>query len=137
VLSVISILVVAALPRSIRQLQLYRLDTSVSIVGNKLMEARMNAIKRNRTTWLLLDKTAKRSQIKSTNASSQVIDVSFPEQFPQGMILDSSESVEVRFDSMGRLSGGTQTITLKDSNSGKRKDIRITPSGKITVGQMY
>lgn len=50
VLLIISILIVVVLPQIIRQLQLYRLDTSVSVIGNKQMETRMNAIKRNRTT---------------------------------------------------------------------------------------
>ena len=137
VLLIISILFVIALPQSIRQLQLYRLNTSVSAIGGKLMETRMNAIKRNRTTWLRLDKTAKTAQIKSTNAAAENIDISFPERFPQGMILDAPDSIDISFDSMGRLTGGTQTITIKETNSNKRKNITISPAGKITVGQMY
>ncbi len=137
VLLIISILVVMALPQSIRQLQLYRLDTSVSVIGNKLMETRMNAIKRNRTTWLRLDKVAKTTQIRSTNPAGETIDVGFPERFPQGMALDAGNSIEIRFDSMGRLSTTAPTITIKETNSNKRKNITISPGGKISVGQMY
>lgn len=137
VLLVISILVTMALPQSIRQLQLYRLDTSVSAISNKLMEARMNAVKRNRTTWLRLDKAAKTSQIKSTNTAGATINVGFPERFPQGMILDTVDSIEISFDSMGRLSTTAPTITIKEENSNKRKTIAVSLSGKISVGQMY
>lgn len=137
VLLVISILVVIALPKSIRQLQLYRLDTSVSVIGNKLMETRMNAIKRNRTSWIRLDKVAKTSQIRSTNSAGATIDVDFPERFPQGMILDAEDSIEISFDSMGRLSTTAPTITILETHSNKRKNITISPAGKISVGQMY
>ena len=137
VLLVISILVVIALPKTIRQLQLYRLDTSVSVIGNKLMETRMNAIKRNRTAWLRLNKVAKTTQIKSTNSVGATIDVGFPERFPQGMDLDAYNSIDISFDSMGRLSTTAPTITILETNSNKRKNITISPAGKISVGQMY
>ncbi len=137
VLLVGAILTVIAVPNGIRQMQLYRLETSVSIVSNKLMEARMNAIKRNRTTSIKIDKTKRTAQIRSTNDMYQPIDVGFPERLSSGLVLDSLNSVEVNFDSMGRFSTGTQTITLKESNSNKRKDITISPSGKVSVGQMY
>jgi Tfp pilus assembly protein FimT len=134
VLLTISILTVLALPRSIRQLQLYRLETSVAVMGNKLMETRMSAIKRNRTSWLRLDKTTK---IRSTNSAGQTIDVNFPENFPQGVVLDSPGTVEISFDSLGRLAASTQTFVLREVNSNKRKSITVSPAGKISVGAMY
>ncbi len=137
VVLIIAILIVLTLPQSNRQLQLYRLDTGVSVISNKLMETRMEAIKRNRTTWIRLDKTAKTAQIKTTDSAAVTINVNFPEYFPQGMILDASDSLEISFDSMGRLTTGTQTVTIRETNSNKRKDITISPAGKITVGQMY
>ena len=137
VVLIVAILIVIALPQTNRQLQLYRLDTSVSVISDKLMEARMEAIKRNRTTWLRLDKTAKTAQIRTTNSSSATIDVGFPENFAQGMVLDTSDSLEISFDSMGRLTTGTQTIPIRETNSNKRKDITVSPAGKITVGNMY
>jgi prepilin-type N-terminal cleavage/methylation domain-containing protein len=137
VVLVVAILVVLTLPQSNRQLQLYRLDSSVSLISSKLMEARMEAIKRNRTTWLRLDKTAKTIQIRTTNSSAQTINISSPELFPQGMVLDASDSLEISFDSMGRLTTGTQTFSIRETNSNKRKNITVSPAGKITTGQMY
>jgi Tfp pilus assembly protein FimT len=133
----VAIIVVIALPGSIRTLQLYRLDTGVSVIGNKLMETRMTAIKRNRTAWLRLDKTARTVVIRSTNSAGATIDVNFSESFPTGMILDESDSVEISFDSFGNSTAGSQTFTLQESNSNKRKDITISPAGKISVGNMY
>jgi prepilin-type N-terminal cleavage/methylation domain-containing protein len=133
----ISILIVLALPGAIRSLQLYRLDTSVSVIGNKLTEARMSAIKRNRTVWLRLDKNSKTAQIRTTNTAGQTIDIGNPERFPQDLVLDASNSVEISFDSLGRSASGTQTFTLKEAGSSKRKTVTVSPAGKISVGQMY
>jgi Tfp pilus assembly protein FimT len=137
VLLIVLILLVLAIPGTIRTLQLYRLDTSVSVIANKLMETRMNAIKRNRTTWLRLDKTAGTAQIRSTNSAGQTIDVNYSERLPQGTVLDESDSIEISFDSIGRSSTGTQTFTIQENNSSKRKDITISPAGKISVSSMY
>lgn len=137
VVSIIAILVTLTLPNGIRQLQLYRLDTSVSVISNKLMETRMDAIKRNRTSWLRIDKTAKTAQIRTTNSAGATIDVGFPESFPQGLDLDATNSVEISFDSMGRLSPGASSFILREINSNKRKNVSVSASGKTVVGQMY
>jgi Tfp pilus assembly protein FimT len=133
----VAIIVVIALPGIMQTLQLYRLDSSVSVIGNKLMETRMTAIKRNRTAWLRLDKTARTVVIRSTNSDGATIDVAMSESFPTGMILDESDSVEIRFNSFGNSTAGSQTFTLQESNSEKRKDITVSPAGKISVGNMY
>lgn len=133
----IAIISVIALPSTVRTLQLYRLDTGVSHLSNKLMETRMNAIKRNRTAWLRVDGTMRSSIVRSTNSAGQTIDLSFPANLPAGMILDESDSIEIRFDSLGRSANGAQTFTLREANSGKRKNISISPAGKISVSQMY
>ena len=81
VLLIIGILIVFALPQSLRQLQLYRLETSVSVISNKLTETRMNAIKHNRSAWLRLDITANTAQIRSTNSTGQRLMLDFPFRF--------------------------------------------------------
>lgn len=137
VLLTIAILTTLALPSGLRALQLYRLETSVSVISDKLMETRMSAIKRNRTSSLKIDKTARTAQIHSTNQKGETIDVNFPVAFPQGLQFDAVDSVEISFDSMGRISTGIQTLTFKETNSNKRKNIIVSPAGKISVGQMY
>jgi competence protein ComGC len=134
---IISILVVISLPGAVRTLQLYRLDGSVSIISDKIVEARMNAIKRNRRAWLRIDATAKTAQVRSTNSAGQTIDVNSPERLPRGLGIDSTSPVEIGFDSMGRLATTTQGVTIIESNSNKRKTITISPSGKVSVGQMH
>lgn len=134
---IIAILVVLALPQTIKSLQLYRLETSVNVISDKLWETRITAIKRNRTSWLRLDKTANTAQVRSTNDSGQTIDVGFPTKFSDGLVLDAPDSIEIGFNSMGQSTTGSQTITFKEEKSKKRKDITVSPAGKIIVGQMY
>lgn len=134
---VLAILVVIALPSGVRQMQLYRLETSVSVLGNKLMETRMNAIKRNRTSWLRIDKTARTMQIKSTDNTGGTINVNHIENLPVGVNLDSTNSVEIHFDSLGRFTSGSQNLSVIESNSNKRKSISVSPAGKISIGQIY
>jgi Tfp pilus assembly protein FimT len=131
-----AILVAVAVPNVIRQTQYYRLDKSVSLVSSKLAETRMNAIKRNQTCWLRVDKTARTVQIRTTSAGATV-DIGYPDFIAQGTNLDASDSIEVAFDSLGRYSSGPQTVTILENNLTRRKDIGISPAGKITVSGMY
>ena len=137
VLLIISVLVAIALPNGLRQLQLYRLETSVSNISNKLSQARMNAIKRNRSSWLRVDPTARTVQVRSTDTSGTTTDVGYPELLPKGVSFATTSATEIAFDSMGRYSSGTQSLTIIDNDSRSRKDITISPAGKVSVGPMY
>jgi Tfp pilus assembly protein FimT len=136
-IAIIGILVAIAIPTTIRQLQLHRLDSSVSVVSSKIMEARMNAIKRNRTSTLHISLHDRHAIVRTTNASNDVIDIGQPESFYGGVSLDATNSANINFDSMGRLPAGAQTVTLVESNSGRRKNIFISPAGKVTVSNIY
>jgi len=138
VMTIAIVFVVIALPRGIRQLQIHRLDTSVAVVSEKISEARMTAIKRNRTSWLRIDKTARTAQIKSTDpVTAAEVDVGFPEKLPQGVVLDGTVSVNITFDSMGLSTGGTQTFTLREGNANATEAITVSPAGKVTVGGIH
>jgi len=134
---VISIMVAIAVPSSIRQLQAYRLQNSAALLAGKLDEARMNAIKRNRTVWLRIDKNARTEQIRSNTPLNVVFDIGYPELLSQEINLDAADSVEVAFDSLGRYASGPPTVVLIESNLSKRKNVMISPAGKVTVGMTY
>jgi prepilin-type N-terminal cleavage/methylation domain-containing protein len=133
---VMAVLVAIAVPGTIRSMQAYRLDNSVASVTGMLMDARMNAIKRNQTVWLTIDKTARTAQMKATSGVT-TFTIGYPSNLSQGVNLDADTSVDVAFDSLGRYSSGPQTVILLETNSNKRKNITISPAGKISVGNMY
>ncbi len=143
--SLIELLIVAAMaavilsiavPASTRILQLHRLDSCVSVISNKVLDARMNAIKRNRPATLLLSLAERNARIRSTNDAGNTIDVGFAEPFSSEVALDSAGDISLVFDSLGRLAAA-QTVTLRERASGRRKDITISTAGRVTVGPMY
>ena len=136
VLVVLGVLASIAVPITMQRIQLHRLDSSVSMISSKLMEARMDAIKRNRTSRLRIDIMEGTAQIRSTDNVGQPITVGFAELLPQNVVLEAADSIEISFDSMGRVAG-TQTVTILETYSSRRKTISVSPAGKITVGQMY
>jgi len=134
VLVIISVILVITLPRAIQTLRAYRLDSTVSIITDKLMEARIDAIKRNRTSWLMIDRTGKTARVRTTDAAGTTIDVGYPQKFPEGVNLaGTANSINVTFDSLGRSSSGTQSFTVLESNSTLSKDMTVSPTGKITA----
>ncbi|MEJ7618269.1 MAG: hypothetical protein WKF30_15180 [Pyrinomonadaceae bacterium] len=54
-------------------MHLYRLHTSTALIASKLMEARVNAIKRNNQTWLLLNPAARSLQLQTLARPAQLL----------------------------------------------------------------
>src|SRR5215203_2831944 len=73
VLLIISILVVAAIPQIQQTLRLYRVESASGLLSNRLTEARLTAIKNNRTAWLEINSSDKTLEIWTTNQNNQPI----------------------------------------------------------------
>lgn len=138
VILIISILVVIAIPSITGIMKLQRLNTYVAVIAGKAMDARMYAVKHNRTAWLRIDPTNRTTQLQTTNAAGNTISLKSAELLPSELRLTATTPVEFRFDSLGRLPGGNQTATFQTGSSGssKTKSISVSPAGKITVGSM-
>jgi Tfp pilus assembly protein FimT len=138
VVAIMLVLLAILAPVTSRQIRLHALDSSVSVIASKVREARMEALKRNRTSTALLDFAARTVQIQSTDIDNIEINVGHPVFFAKGVNLNAGGSVEISFDSIGRLTPATQvTVTLIESDSGSRKDIVVTPAGRVTVSAVY
>jgi prepilin-type N-terminal cleavage/methylation domain-containing protein len=70
---IIAIMVTFSIPAIERNLQLYRLQSAIGLVSDRLMEARFSAIKRNRSAWVTIDATANTIEVWSTNDMGQPI----------------------------------------------------------------
>jgi Tfp pilus assembly protein FimT len=131
---VISILAVISVPMISRNLQLYRVESAVGMVSNRLSEARLTAIKRNRTVWLKADPANNSLNIESTNDSGNVISVSSPMYLPDGTVIESVSPVLIKFTSLGRIQSGSTTKTpLKFSAVNKCKEIKVSSIGKVSI----
>ena len=112
----------------------YRLSTAASAIASKLAEARTNALKRNRLTWVLVDGAARRVQVQTAAASGAATDIGGPENLPSGVVFSIEESTaSVTFDALGRPLDPPQSIQLHSPASGLARTIAVTSTGRITV----
>ena len=134
-LTIIAVLAAIAIPITQSQLRLHRLDVTASIIGNKLMEARMDAIKRNLRSRLLVT-TAGTAQVQWLDSGGNATNIGTAEAFPPDIVLVSGSDITIVFDSMGRTTA-VQTFTISDTQTDSRKDVSVSLAGKVTVGAMY
>jgi prepilin-type N-terminal cleavage/methylation domain-containing protein len=137
VVFILLVLMAAALPSVNRTIQLWRLETSTAMVVAKIADARMNSIKRNRPSWLLINAGAGTIQVQSTNpATNAVMNIGAAEQVRRGVNLVAPTPANVTFDSLGWPTGGVaQTIRLQNAaNAGNdQKNVNISVTGRVTV----
>jgi prepilin-type N-terminal cleavage/methylation domain-containing protein len=136
VILIIAILVVAAIPAIERNLQLYRLEMAVGLVSNRLVEARLSAIKRNRAAWVTVNGNSRNIEIWSRNDAGQPITLAAPISLPQNIVLNGVQTSTFTFTSLGRNQSNTNnTIALMLSNSNNCKALTVTVAGRITLTQ--
>ena len=130
VVMIIMIVLMVAVPSVGRVLETLRLDGSASMLHNKIMEARINAIKRNRSAWLQIDAVNLQVQVQTTDNVPATINVGDPGLLQKTVGFQAGSPFEVRFDSMGR-PVAPRTFVLETSNM--QKTITVTATGRITV----
>ncbi len=130
VVVIASALLLLLVPNVSPTLQIWRLDGSASMIHNKVMEARMNAIKRNRQAWLSIDSTAGQVQVQTTDDTPVTINVGDPGLLQQRVTFQTGAPNEVRFDSMGRPTAA-RTIVIETTD--RSKTIIISAMGRVTV----
>jgi prepilin-type N-terminal cleavage/methylation domain-containing protein len=131
---VIAILAVVSVPMISKNLQLYRAESAVGMVSNRLSEARLTAIKRNRPVWLKADPANNSLNIESTDDSGNVITVSPPMFLPDDTSIASGSPVVTTFTSLGRVQSGSTTKTSLNFPAISRcNEIQVSSVGKISV----
>lgn len=131
---IIAILAVVSIPLISKNLQLYRAESAIGMVSNRLTEARLTAIKRNRPVWLKADPNNNSLKIESTDDSGNVIPVSSPMYLPDGTVIASETPVVTTFTSLGRVQPGSATKTPIDSPATHNcNEVKVSSVGKITV----
>jgi type IV fimbrial biogenesis protein FimT len=123
-----------ALPNLRSMNETYRLSTAAVTVASKVHQARTNALKRNRPTWVLINGTARTVQVQSADAGG-VVNIDGAEFLPTGIVFASGPgTVMVTFDSMGRPVNPPQTIQLLQPSSGlgMTRTITVTSTGRVT-----
>ena len=112
----------------------YRVHTTAFNVAQKLSEARTDALKRNRQTWLLVDGINRTAQVQ-TNGATGPINIGFPEQLPQGVsFVGVSSTLQIFYDTVGRPATPPVTLQLTTTN-GMTRTITVVATGRVTVTQ--
>lgn len=132
VMGVVLALAAFTIPQGLQYIRAYKLRTAAAAISGKLMDARISAIKRNRSVRLRVDNNTRTAEMRTTDNTGATVTIGVAERFPDGINLDS-ESVEVVFDSMGRPTAGTQTIRYVHPSISRSIAIEVSPAGKISV----
>ena len=123
-----------ALPNLLSVNRAYRLSSASSAVVSKVHQARANALKRNRSAWVLVDGAAGTVKIQTTNTGGATEDIGGTEYMPQGIsFATGAAQATLTFDSMGRPLNPPQTIQLRITGSGMSRTITVASTGRITV----
>jgi type IV fimbrial biogenesis protein FimT len=131
---VMAIIVTLALPQIQETLRGYRLDIAERVVTNRLLEARLGAIKRNRDTWLAIDKTANTIQVASTDDNGTAVFLTPTISLPRNAFFTSSTPNAVTYSSLGRnKNSGTSVVSLQVSGINKTRTISISATGNLKV----
>ncbi len=120
-------------PQLAASMELYRLDIAASMIQGKLVEARLNATKRNRQVQLLFDRPAGSFEIETTDSGGNTINVGSQEFLPSGVTFEiSATPAQVTFSSLGRPTGPC-IITLNGARTGEVKTLTMSGVGQIEV----
>jgi len=119
-------------PQLAGSLELYRLDIAASMIQGKLVEARLNATKRNRQVQLLFDQSAGSFEIETTDSGGNTVNVGGQEFLPSGVSFEISTPAQVTFSSLGRPTGPC-IITLNGARTGEVRTLTMSGVGQIEV----
>jgi prepilin-type N-terminal cleavage/methylation domain-containing protein len=114
----------------------YQIQTAGITFTNRLVEARTQALKRNRPISVTLDGVARTLRTTHTPPGGGApIEIGGPEFLPSGVVfeIDGATSLVVTFDSMGRPFNPPQTFRLRHTGSGQVRTISVLSTGRVTV----
>ncbi len=107
----------------------HRLQASASMIAGKLTEARINALKRNRATWLLVDVDARRVQVQTTGAGGVAENLGEPGDLSEGVTFGTVPE-QVDYDAMGRTTA-VQSIEVTAGAQARTVTVRLTGAATI------
>jgi prepilin-type N-terminal cleavage/methylation domain-containing protein len=133
VILVVAILVTLSIPQIQQTLKMYRLDVGERLVSNRLLDARLSAIKRNRDAWLVINSSARTLQVASTDDNGATVYLSPSTTLPENVYFSSTTPPSVIFNSLGRnKTAGTSSVSLQLTKSSSSRTIAVSATGNIT-----
>lgn len=107
----------------------HRLQASASMIAGKLTEARINALKRNRPTWLLIDAAAGRVRVQTLDGGGATVNLGEPGDLSRGIVFGATPN-RVDYDAMGRT---TPVQTIAVNADGQARTVTVGLTGAATI----
>ena len=126
-MTIIGIVSIIAIPSIRAAAETHRLQGSAYMVASKLMEARTNALKRNRDCSLQILAAERQVQVQAAG-----VDVGGPGLLSAGVNF-VAPLASIPFDSMGRPANPPPQIITLRSTSGRQVTVTVFPTGRVRV----
>jgi Tfp pilus assembly protein FimT len=113
----------------------FQIQTAGITFSNRLVEARTQALKRNRPIAVTLDVAAGTLRTTYTPPGGAAVEIGGPEYLPRGVVfeLGGAASLVVTFDAMGRPFNPPQSFQLRQTESEQVRTISVLSTGRVTV----
>jgi len=136
----VSILAAIAVPSLRAAEDGWALETAAADVAARLSEARTNALKRNRPTWVLLTNSTRTLQLQVLGGPGPgIVDVGAPAYLPPRVaFVFPTSTLQVSFDAMGRPINGAgivtaQSVQVRHVRSLQVRQVTAETTGRITI----
>jgi prepilin-type N-terminal cleavage/methylation domain-containing protein len=134
VVLIIAVLVVSAVPQAQQSLNLYRVESSAGLLSNRLAEARLTAIKYNRSAWLEIDRSAKTFEVWTTDENNKSIRTKLAVAIPSNVAIDPGSPDRITFNSLGRNQANSNVIVkFSLAKTNFCKAVTVSAVGSIKV----
>jgi type II secretory pathway pseudopilin PulG len=136
--ALVAILAAIAVPTISAARDGYELVTAGANVAAKVAEARTNALKRNRQTWILVDPGAGTLQIQMAGAVGAV-DIGTLERLPARVAIDvPAAATALNLDTIGRPVDGAGVLTphviqVRHTGNGQIRTVTVGTTGRLTI----
>lgn len=136
--ALVAILAAIAVPSLSAARDGYELVTAGANVASKIGQARTNALKRNRQTWVLVTPGAQTLQVQTAGPTGAV-DIGWVELLPTRVtIIAPAAQAQLRFDTLGRPvdAGGILTahvIQLRHTGTQQVRTVTVGTTGRVTI----
>jgi prepilin-type N-terminal cleavage/methylation domain-containing protein len=117
----------------------WQLESARSQLAAQLSQARLNAIKRNRMTWLLVSADENSYTVQTVGAGGAVQTVVPPVRVPdqvEFLLPGGAATVQYRFDSLGRPINNAGVITAQNITVRHRRSLRDNVVAVATTGRI-
>jgi type IV fimbrial biogenesis protein FimT len=135
VVTIVAVLASIAVPNLLAARAGFQISSAGSTAVNRLGEARMEALKRNRYVTVTLDPANRSMTTTTLDDVGQPMTIAGPEFMPSDVVFEIAGApfLAIQFDSMGRPVNPPQTFTLRHTRSDQRRVLTISSTGRLTV----